>query len=561
MSVQTRATARNQQAELMISFILRSFAQNLHQNGYIASATEQIPQLRFEQDDCCDVFDHYLEIDLLRPVGCLQGPLQIWVQLTCYKGNETGKPESNKTYEIRETLTEGLGLRRWLRQETNAFRTVHFTVGPSAYTYGWFETAKKCAYDLSLYPDDKINCSKLFQELKTLSNNIQSEESFYRKLEQCQTQPDSHIGLFINDMLKALYEWFILGMPTSDIADQQADLLQDLSRSRHKETLMALAASKQGGAGIKSKALKVALGDQPDDAIMLRTMQRLWSKNPFLPAALAAEANWEEWVTQNLNEPLEDIDLEAYIRSLWDAPGTVRLINRRLLLRIHTDDGVDYVQDINVEGLTEHNLYHGNHKEQQVSSITAKIANNYRSKGITRPTELHARLISPYALRILKASRRFEGSNGTNIKPSFFYVEEALADLYNVLPFKATSLPMPISYCAAFGQVNIEPYQNMKVICTKDTNSPLAILKAKYFRKPEFARRVKEEAYVGLTTKFTYHDGSFEERYPKVPLIMFVDMDMQLVPQEYAVRRLVTAGWDVFFSVGSLKEYLAVLVT
>lgn len=37
---------------------------------------------------------------------------------------------------------------------------------------------------------------------------------------------------------------------------------------------------------------------------------------------------------------------------------------------------------------------------------------------------------------------------------------------------------------------------------------------------------------------------------------MFVDMEEDLDPPEYAVRRLVTAGWEAFFSVEDLIIYL-----
>ncbi|MBD2247052.1 hypothetical protein [Nostoc sp. FACHB-888] len=556
MSVQTHATVRNQQAELLIGYILEIFAEKLHRDGYIANPAPPIAQVLFEKDDCRDIFDHYIELNIVKPIAKIKGSLQLWVQLTCYKGNKTGKPEPNKTYEIRETLIEGLGLRRWLREENVTFRTIHFTVGSAKYTYDWFKTAKDCAYDLSLYPDDSIESNRLFAELDQLATNARTEQLFFKKLEQVRSDVNSQIGIFINTMFHHLYKWFLAGLPSSELADKQADLLNHLRQTRQKLVIATLEAAKQGGENIKGTAGRIMLGEETSDPIMLRTLKRLLQTKPFLSVALEAEANWEKWIQQHQKAPNGYNSLEDYIRELWNSSDDVHLINRRLLLRIHTDSAVNYVQDIDILGVTEHNLYQGKHKQNLVEAISKKIASNCINSNIQEPIDLYKRLISNYALQILKNSRKFESINGTNIKPSFLYLEEALSNYYQLLNFRSVNLPLPISYCRHFSSANINAYENMKVVCSRVNNYPLAIIKGKFFRRQEFARRVKEESYVGLTTKFEYQGSKFLERYPGLPMIMFVDMDTNLSPPEYAIRKLVTSGWDVFFSIQKLKDFL-----
>ena len=61
---------------------------------------------------------------------------------------------------------------------------------------------------------------------------------------------------------------------------------------------------------------------------------------------------------------------------------------------------------------------------------------------------------------------------------------------------------------------------------------------------------------MGLTLKYALTGGTFVESYPGIPLIMFVDMDKTLKPPPFAVTRLVTVGWDVYFSLDSLRTFL-----
>jgi hypothetical protein len=554
MGVQTYASLRNEQVEYLVDFVLRNFVQKLKDEGYVSSSQRSpVQQKQFTREDCNDIFDHYLELDLVRPMGNFDQKIELWAQTTSYKGNMTGKPEPNKTYEIRETLVEGLTARDWLTTEHRPFRIIHFTVGPSNYTYGWIKLAKDHVFDLSLYPDVGINSPALFAELA----NVLSGGVFNRdRLARLVNQPGSQVGVYVKTITDALYEWFTRGLPSSPLADKQAALLAKLRNDRRTLADAAVVASQQGGANIKQEAVTLLSEGGTTNQAMLRTLARLNSGNPFLALSLEAEIDWPNWVSTNLAIPVNCSDLEKYLQHLWTMQEDKKLLSRRLLLRIHTDDVVNYVQDIDVEGVTEHNLYNGAHTSAQVSVIVNQIAGRCRSAGINSPAALFQRLRSNRGRELSRASRRLESRNGTTMRPSFFYIEESLSDQYQFVSFRDTNLSLPIAYHSAFGSAKVEPYDNMKVILRRQGDTPIAIIKAKYFNKPEFPRRAKEEGYVGLTTKYQYTNSAFQERYPGTPLIMFIDMNARVKPAEHAVRRLVTLGWDVFFKVDSLRVFL-----
>lgn len=555
MGVQRLATERNEQAEIIIDFILQLFINKIHIEGHIVNVVLPTRQKLFSRDDCRDIFDHFVEIELIQSPMANMERIQLWAQTTCYKGNKLGRAESNKTYEIRETLVEALGLRRWLKEEGFSFRTIHFTIGPVNYTYGWFKSAKDSAFDLSLYPDPIIDTEILFNELSNLFRGATLEYEFYDLLESVLNQTDSQITTYINTTLNQLYDWFLSGMPEADMANKQANLLTILRQTQQAATNQALQSSLNGGMNIKGQIQELLQGAETHDPVLVRTLKRLHLGNPFLPTALEAELNWPEWSKTHFAIPSNCTELYSYIHYLWTSEGSERLIYRRLLLRIHTDESISYIQDTNIPGLTEHNLYNGVHSGSQVQSIVTKIVTSCKASGIQDPTELYTQLVSQRGLQLLRSSRRFESVNGTNLKPSFFYVEEKLSEDYLFLPFNETPLPLPIAYHASFSSAKASTYENLKVIVSKKTSQPIAIIKAKFFRRQEFSRRAKEEAYVGFTTKFALLDGEFLERYPNIPLIMFVDMTA-ISPPDYAIRRLTTAGWEIFFSTDELQNFL-----
>ncbi len=431
-AVQKLATERNGRVEIMVDFILREFSNQLYEAGHLTHFSEPQLQKVFVQDDCNDRFDHYLVLDLTKPVGGLTGVVPIWGQTTCYKGNEVGATESDKTYEIRETLVEALGLRRWLREEGNPFRTVHFTVGPAQYTYSWFETAKKCAFDFSIYPDQALIPDAIFLELEQL---VSDTLHIHDRLREAAGTPESQVGRFINSTLQRLHHWFAEGLPNNTIADQQADLLSHIRQKQSRALTRALSDPLDDIPNIKRRAGDLLAGGDTDDIFLIRTLERLTDKKPFLRLAIDALANWNTWSVSNFAIPAGCQELTDYIHHLWCTPDKSRLINRRLLRRIHSDEGVRYAQDTGIPGVTEHTLYHEDHTLQQTQELVKQVTSACLKAGIRTPEELFSRLTGRPGQQLLKASLAYESKNGTTMTPSFFYLEEALAEYYDFVPF------------------------------------------------------------------------------------------------------------------------------
>jgi len=557
MAVQKYATLRNEQAEKMVDYILMKLSDELLSKGFISQKQYPIAQMSFEEDECKDVFDHYLELCIEKPICNYAGKLQLWAQTTCYKGNETGAPESNKTYEIRETLMEALCIRRVLTRKRVMFRTLHFTIGATGYTYGWFKDAKEKSFDLSIYLTLGDREKDIFQYLSGILFNANTEYEIFKRFDlECKDR-NSKIGSIINNTIDKLCAWIMTDlMKPCVFADAQAALLNRNMSERDSSIKSALSLSKKGGANIKGKAKKYLEGGTTSDSVLIATVKEIQKKNPFLRAALDVENNWHFWASSKYAIPSFCTNIDDYIKYLWALGGSERLIIRRILLRIHSESAINYVQDVNVPGITEHNLYVGDHSAQQISAITKYIASSCKAAEISKANILYDHIVGKRGLQILRASRRLEAINGTEMKPSFIYVEKVLSKYYRFLTFANAKLPQPIGYHSCFGAANVKPYNNIKVVNNINTGNNVALIKAKYYRQQEFARRCKEESFVGLTAKYLWDGNIFKERYPGLPMIMFVDMDECLVPPEYAITRLVSAGWDVFFSIDSLRAYL-----
>jgi hypothetical protein len=558
MSAQSGATSRNSEVEFFIDFVLRNAADIAISEGLISSYTEPVRQVAFQRDDCSDVFDHRFTIRIDQrqtdSPNNLVGEVQIWAQTTCYKGNQTGRAEPNKTYEIRETLIEALTLRKWLELENATFRTLHFTVGPSGYSYGWMKAAKDSAFDLSLYPQSN-DASAFFAALHTLIAAHPTETLRRQAMQKELDATRSVLARYAQHYRNHLLDWIRISMPRSPEAVLQGDLLAKQQSSRDSLVAAALKESQGGGADLKPSFLRFLRTGECQDPVMIATASELLEGTPFLTEALSATQDWNNWVTRSLPPP-SNITLEEYIASIWNTPLPQRLVWRRILLRIHSAQGVSYVQDTTVDRVTEHNLYGGHHDPSQTSQFAAQISRACRDADISTPTKLAKALAGANALRILKASFAYEAGNGTNLKPSFLYVQRYLSPDFECVSVSQADIASPTPYYSAFTTENVRPFTNLKAVIARGGRNALAILKAKYFNGPEFPRRAKEEGYVGLTLKYKRAEDGYKERYPGIPLIMFVDMERNLSSPPHAIRSLVRSGWDVHFSLQSLKYHL-----
>ena len=559
MNVQRIATQRNSLAEMLIDFTLQRFVEKMLKEKLITEASETETQKDFIREDCSDCYDHYLRIRLSPKLDPECRWLDIWGQTTCYKGNPSGKPESNKTYEIRETLSEALTLRKWLRREGAFFRTFHFTLGPSQYTYGWFKSAKENAFDLSIYPEIEPGID-IFDEMLNLANGIVYQYEFTEKLSDLMDDGNNPLCNFVNRTVCFLCNYFINGYKSCKMANMQSDLLESIYENTKQLSQNCIESSVNSGMNIKGKSVALLHGETIDDPILMVTLQRILTNNPFLKEALIALSDWSVWTLSAFHRQTQNESLLCYMKDLWSDNKTKKYVIRRLMLRAYTTQSINYIQDVNVPGIDEHNLYSGTHSEAQVERICLYLIDLYNQNGIISSDDLFKALSSVTARALVNSSLKFEGINGTSLKPSFYYLEEFLKPDYALVSFADTNLPLPIGYYVNFADdLNIQPYDNLKVIQRVSTKENIAIIKGKFFRQPEFPRRVKEEAYVGVTTSYTLENNVFVSRYPGKPLIMFIDMQNNWTPPSFAVKRLIGYGWHPFFELSQLKGYLDTL--
>lgn len=555
MSVQKIATKRNSLAEMLIDYILQRLSERLYAEGYIKEEAVPEQQKSFSRNDCSEVYDHFIQLHFSNKIDEQERTFEIWAQTTCYKGNATGKPESNKTYEIRETLVEALTLRKWLVEEKKNFRTIHFTLGPSNYTYGWFMHAKENAFDLSIYP--QYAQGDMFDAIIELGKEAVYQFDFYEKLDSLMEENTHPLCTFITDTVNALISYFVEGFPASEMANKQALLLDEIQKSSIELMDYSVELSQNAGMDIKGNSVKMLDGEDIVDPILGKTLKRLIQTNPFLPIALDALNNWTSWSKNVFKRETLEQNLKDYVYDLWSDTTDNRYVIHRLLMRIYTEGSINYIQDLSIEGVDEHNLYNGNHSPEQIVQIVDYLCKTYIEHGITSSVALYDRLISNQAKALVNSSLKFERINGTSLKPSFFYLEEYISPKYELVSFEEASLAAPIAYYSKFAEdLNVKAYDNLKVIRDTDTKKNLAIVKGKFFRQPEFPRRVKEESYVGITAKYDLIDSVFVEKYPDMPFIMFIDMAKNYTPPAFAIRRLINYGWQPFFQLDRLMTYL-----
>ena len=248
--------------------------------------------------------------------------------------------------------------------------------------------------------------------------------------------------------------------------------------------------------------------------------------------------------------------MKGYIVRLWKEPTEARFVIHRVLFRIYADN-IHYIQDLNIQGVDEHNQYNGDLTSYQISQIADYLVSRYALYKISSPQDLYERLVGPRGLTLTKESLRFESKNGTSLKPSFFYLEDYLLPKYELVSFEEAGLQPPVAFYTKFpGSPNVSTYDNMKVVRDASTKKNLCIVKAKFFRQQEFPRRAKEEAYVGFTTKYEYFEGHLKLRYSGLPLFMFVDMAADYVPPAHAIIRMINYCWIPIFQLQDLVHYL-----
>ncbi|MGL5470295.1 MAG: hypothetical protein ACRDCT_19230 [Shewanella sp.] len=546
MGVQTFATERNSNVEFFVHYILEVFGNLLKKNGDLTSF-ELGAQRQYSSEIASDVWDHYF-------VGVQRNgrKLELWCQTTCYKGNGKGTPEPNKIYEVRETLVEGISIRKYFSEKPEVdYRSIHFTVGDKRYTYQWFLELKSAAYDKSIYigvPEYDI-----FSDIAATLGSAFTEDDKKKSLSDC-VNNNAVLGDYIKKAIRDLNVWWSdEGHKKSSLADLQWALVATEFNDNDGKWPDLYAVK---GSNIKGRVNASIFEENFDenDPLISKTAIKLLDKNPFLQSAIDITSNWAGFFDGVRQVAKSSTDIMSFLENLWSTPLPKRLIIRRLLLRIHTNESVAYVQDRDIKGVSEHNIYSGDHSALQVNSICEQILGQLQAVGILSIDAVVERIVAN-GKRLINQARWFEAKNGTELKPSFSYVELSLIQAgYKVVSPAAAGI-RAIGYHSEISSENVKPYTNLKVV--KDASGKIVcVLKAKFFRIQEFPRRCKEEAFVGLSLKYHWSGKTFSKRFTP-PLIMYVDMASDCVPPAHAIKRLMSFGWQVVFSTEQLIKILS----
>lgn len=542
MTSQRTATKRNAQAEQVSNYLFERFAQNLLNKKKISKHSIAM-QEQFNSDLTRDRWDHTLRIHELN-----DEIIEIWGQTTCYKGHTDGGTESNKTYEVRETLSEAICLKT-AKPENPIFRTVHITFGDPDYVYSWFKPMKELTFDHSLYFDDS-------KDIFTLIDNAIGEsktEAQIKRLLDDEVNKSSTLGELLKLNCESLEKWFLKeSLKPSKLSLAQADLVKaGIPTVSDFNDLMKYAI----GDNIKKKAVDVIIStnQKSKDPLVQEVVDALLIKKSFLATANKQTQDWDGFIRKlehSVKKASSDLEI---LTILWNSSDqSIVESTRRILLRIHSEETTDYVQDLGVVGITEHNLYGGSHSPEQARKIAGIILKNLSQNSISTSEVIS--MIARNGKAILRNQIYFEAKNGTSSTSSFDFIQKAVKkEGYKIVSATQAALDLK-GYHSEITDSNVRPYTNFKVVQDAKGKS-LCILKGKFFSIKEFDRRCKEEGFVGLSLEYKWDGNKFSKRF-SIPTIMCIDMESDFTPPEFAVRKLVAMGWLVAFGPNHLIEIL-----
>lgn len=546
MASQVGATKRNTQAELFVDYLLHEYFVNVQERGLISNLTITM-QAPYKNDIASDVWDHKVCFHHVE----LDKKVEIWCQTTCYKGHgDVKKKEPNKSYEVKETLVEAISLRKLMKQEDKLVRSIHFTIGDVNYTYGWFKSLKEKSFDLSLYLDTENE--NIFGLLNSAigSNKIEFK---VRKALKDLINENNEVSNLVQYSVESLENWVeALGLTAQSSADEQWDLVENNLKNDNIQKFIDN--SKNSGFNIKKQASTAIHNGYTDNHILEQTVENLLAKKPALKRLVQVKDNWSNYCDNVQTLAATTANVEQFVSTLWSSK-ELKEVNRRLLLRSHTKESIDYIQDLDVEGVTEHNLYTGTHKQNQLDQIVRIVLDNFASEGASTSNDIAVLLTNNHSKNLVRQCLWFEARNGTSLKPSFEYICLKLQERgYNIKKPKSLDSKL-IGYHADLTEETVKPYQNFMGIYD-DSNNLLALLKGKFFSVKEFPRRCKEESFTGITIQNEFVNGKFVKRH-ELPIIMFVDMEEGFEPPEFSLRRLAGFGWTIAFNDNEIIEAIS----
>lgn len=554
------STIRNERVELLVHYALSS----IDQKGWFVDRRFRVGPSGF-----CTEFDHRI-IDNIRNLTFLG-------QTTCYKERGVIGGEPNKTYEMRETMMEYLLAHvNILFGESDLnidnLRFFHIIVGDPAYSYSYFNKIRSKSYDhnIVLYPPQGIE--ELYIALEeALPEEILSDQKFALE-ELRKTVIHNKINIItetISQILKQFNNYIAIGCPQSVYGLLQAKAICNLAKERNIRSI-EISHNLKPGIGIKNLYLKAAKGDiNCCGNEIKKVVENIFKLRPFLLEAKKALENGTEGWEYYIDSLSKDINID-FKKSLFnvlfyfwniDDIGKRALI-RRMLIKLPsaiTGEGTAYPQDIPIKGINERNIYKKIFDNNKTKKLINYLHNKYINVDIYTTKQLLKNMKSA-GRYIIKRGFNYDIKNGTMVKPVRHYVVQNLQKIGYKIMKQRDSLGNTIKgYHGELFDVNIGPFNSMEVICT-DNSEPIALFKAKYFRPPEFDRRVKEEGFISFTSAFTVDKkGSkifLKHQYEELPRIMFIDTEPDWTPDPEPVKQLVRMGWDVFFDISDLIKFL-----
>jgi hypothetical protein len=543
MGAQRTATARNARAEFVAGYLLGLLAVTIPENDAQVASVELGHQVSFRSDIASDVWDHRVQVR--RRDDAAEGGeelFQVWAQTTCYKGNSIGRPEPNKTYEIRETLIESLTLRASIEENAHV-RTIHFTFGPRDYGYGWFPAAKQATFDLSLWVS--IESKDIHDEIfDCLDGAILETEKNARLANEIQNKTE--LGRALSRVSEQLKDWWNQGAPCSNVLVSVQAACMNRRRPRVEDVAQLIEGSST--ASIKENVV-AALCSGRDQGIDTSTQAIVWKieeAKPFFRDCRKHISHWDEFMREVTGVLTVGDSVFASAVKLWGVPSPLRESVRRVLPRLVDAEGVEYIADVGVRGVTEQGFYSNDYSVDQKSEIVKSFIDELMTRANT--TQELVDLFNRHGRQILRTRLYFEARNGTKIKPSMLWVEKFLGDCgYKVVNSASASGENLRGFHSNFpASEGVHPYTNFMAV-RNNNGKNIGLVKAKYFSAKEFDRRCKEEAYVGFTLRYDLTDTVLVDSC-RPPLIMYVDKDADTIPNVRSISKLVAAGWDVCFS-------------
>lgn len=541
MGVQRTATKRNQRAELVSLFIFSRLAQELALPDQPRTQERSLTPI---SDDTWDTFLYDAKADVY-----------VWSQTTCYKGyGPNVKAEANKTYEFRETVTELISL---LATSSNVerMRTVHILFGNKNYAYPWMADFKALVFDKSITID--LVDGDIHQCIENAIGQERIEANAFKRLD-AEIFGGTQLGNILKSAINELSDWAHAGYPTQELA-------RDLSRHVRSQVPKGVTRSdSQVVHSIKKRVISTIVdpSTREVDPGIISAAESFLDSKPFIRASQNYLRNWEKIKSNLASDPTDD--LVAFISKAWTSQDEdFRIIIRRLFLRATYVGDVNYVQDLDVAGVTEHNLYNGVHNDTQVAEISTLIASRLRRISVTSPSELR-QIIWETGQATLRALVDYEVQNGTTAN----YSTQVVKDIMVEASYRVEPKPDKIGYPARGYHVDLMEqrtvrgpdrqvpgmFNNLSLVLTND-NKPLAYIKTKYFRNQEYERRAKEESFIGLMMSFDHAVATGSRR---LPLIMYVDTDTSNILEKVqrALNKLESFGWIVCQTPQELKDTL-----